>query len=209
VNAQSSNAIVADRTATVNGNGFVLGTSGAGKGVAAKNEITSVALDRLHDDIIIIDPEHEYEPIATAFGAEVIRIFAGSDQRINPMDIELDVQTGDGDPILAKCEFVLTLLDALIGGSRNDPDPALCCGPCSAAAVPRVRSHPRRDADARDAPGQAEGVGYRRRKPDRPRPGDLHGRLSRRLRTERTSTRRTGSSSGTSPSWAPSSAPSA
>lgn len=119
VNAQSSNAIVADRTATVNGNGFVLGTSGAGKGVAAKNEITSVALDRLGDDIIIIDPEHEYEPIATAFGAEVIRIFAGSDQRINPMDIELDVQTGDGDPILAKCEFVLTLLDALIGGKSG------------------------------------------------------------------------------------------
>lgn len=116
VNAQSSNALVADRTTTVNGNGFILGTSGSGKSQSAKMEIENVLTDRPDDDVIIIDPEHEYEPLGNAFGAEIIRIFAGSDQRVNPLDIELDVETGDGDPILDKCEFVLSMLEALVGG---------------------------------------------------------------------------------------------
>ncbi len=116
VNAQSSNALVADRTATVNGNGFILGTSGSGKSQTGKMEITNVFLDRPDDDIIIIDPEHEYEPLVEALGGEVIRIHAGSDQRVNPLDIELDVVTGEDDPINAKCEFVLGMLESLIGG---------------------------------------------------------------------------------------------
>ena len=116
VNAQSSNALVADRTSTVNGNGFILGTSGSGKSQSGKMEITNVFLSRPDDDIIIIDPEHEYEPLVEAFGGEVIRIFAGSEQRVNPMDIELNVKTGDDDPINAKCEFILTMLESLVGG---------------------------------------------------------------------------------------------
>ena len=119
VNAQSSNALVADRTSTINGNGFVLGTSGSGKSQFGKAEITNVFLSRPDDDIIIIDPEHEYEPLVQAFGGEVIRIHAGSEQRVNPMDIELRVATGDSDPINAKCEFVLTMLESLIGGKTG------------------------------------------------------------------------------------------
>lgn len=42
----------------------------------------------MDDDIIIIDPERGYEPLVQALGGEVIRIHAGSEQRINPMDIE-------------------------------------------------------------------------------------------------------------------------
>lgn len=119
VNAQSSNALVADRTSTVNGNGFILGTSGSGKSQTGKMEITNVFLSRPDDDIIIIDPEHEYEPLVQAFGGEVIRIHAGSEQRVNPMDIELNVATGDDDPINAKCEFVLTMLESLVGGKAG------------------------------------------------------------------------------------------
>lgn len=119
VNAQSSNALVADRTATTNGNGFILGTSGSGKSQSGKMEITNVFLSRPDDDIIVIDPEHEYEPLIEAFGGEVIRIHAGSSQRVNPLDIELNVITGDEDPINAKCEFVLTMLGSLVGGSTG------------------------------------------------------------------------------------------
>jgi len=119
VNAQSSNALVADRTATTNGNGFILGTSGSGKSQSGKMEITNVFLSRPDDDIIVIDPEHEYEPLIEAFGGEVIRIHAGSSQRVNPLDIELNVITGDEDPINAKCEFVLTMLGSLVGGSMG------------------------------------------------------------------------------------------
>lgn len=119
VNAQSSNALVADRTKTTNGNGFILGTSGSGKSQSGKMEITNVLLSRPDDDVIIIDPEHEYEPVVQAFGGEVIRIHAGSDQRVNPLDIELNYATSEADPINAKCEFVLTLMEALIGGKAG------------------------------------------------------------------------------------------
>lgn len=118
INAQSSNAIVADRTKTMNGNGFVLGTSGSGKGVFAKSEITSVFLTRPNDDIIVIDPEREYEPIVQAFGGETIRLHAGSQQRVNALDIDLEAAE-DEDPILIKSEFVLSLLEAQIGGTRG------------------------------------------------------------------------------------------
>lgn len=118
INADSSNPVVADRTKTPNGNGFILGTSGSGKGVFAKAEITGTVIDRPHDEIIIIDPEHEYEPLVTALGGEVIRIHAGSDHQVNPLDIELDGDTED-DPIKAKSEFVLSMLETLIGGNTG------------------------------------------------------------------------------------------
>ena len=119
VNAQSSNALVADRTRTTNGNGFILGTSGSGKSQSGKMEILNVFLSRPDDDIIIIDPEHEYEPLVQALNGETIRIHAGSEQRVNPMDIELNLSTSDDDPINAKCEFVLTMLEALVGGKAG------------------------------------------------------------------------------------------
>ncbi|MGO2520388.1 MAG: VirB4-like conjugal transfer ATPase, CD1110 family [Microbacterium sp.] len=114
VNAKSSNALVADRTKTTNGNGFILGTSGSGKGVFGKSEIANVFLDR-DDDILIVDPEREYEPLVTAFGGTTVRLHPGSVDRINPLDIDLTV-SDDTDPIRTKVPFVLNLLAAQIGG---------------------------------------------------------------------------------------------
>jgi hypothetical protein len=116
VNAQSSNAVVADRTKTANGNGFILGTSGSGKSVSGKMEIANVFLSRPDDDIIVIDPEREYEPVLTAFGGATIRVDTGSPDRVNPMDIELDAAGEDEDPITTKTQFVLSMANVLIGG---------------------------------------------------------------------------------------------
>lgn len=115
VNASSSNAIVADRTQTMNGNGFIMGTSGSGKGVFGKQEIANTFLSRPNDDIIIIDPEREYEPEVNAFGGETIRLHAGSEQRVNAMEIDLDA-AADEDPIAIKSAFVLSVLESEIGG---------------------------------------------------------------------------------------------
>lgn len=116
LNAQSSNAVVADRTQTMNGNGFILGTTGSGKSQTAKMEIANVLMDRPDDDVIIIDPEREYPPLMNAFGGTIVQIHAGSAQRLNPMDIDLTVQSSEDDPIMAKSDFVLSMLGALIGG---------------------------------------------------------------------------------------------
>lgn len=119
VNAQSSNPLLADRTKSKNGNGFMLGTSGSGKGVAAKSEITNVLLSRPNDDVIIIDPEREYEPLVTAFKGDTVRVHAGSNQHVNWMDIDLDNFEPGTDPIMAKCAFVLSAMEALVGGREG------------------------------------------------------------------------------------------
>lgn len=116
VNAQSSNAVVADRTKTANGNGFILGTSGSGKSVFGKMEIANVFLSRPDDDIIVIDPEREYEPVISAFNGATIRVDTGSSDRVNPMDIELETAGEIDDPITTKTQFVLSMVNVLIGG---------------------------------------------------------------------------------------------
>ncbi|MBW3069617.1 type IV secretion system protein VirB4 [Actinomyces sp. 594] len=117
VNAQSSNAVVADRTSTTNGNGFILGTSGSGKSVFGKMEIANVFLSRPDDDIIVIDPEREYEPVVSAFSGATIRVDTASHDRVNPMDIELEAAGDADDPITTKTQFVLSMTNVLIGGS--------------------------------------------------------------------------------------------
>lgn len=121
LNQQSGNAVVVDRTQNSNQNGFILGESGSGKGVAGKHDIMNVLTNRTNDECIIIDPEHEYEPLVEAFGGSVVRIHAGSPDRINPLDIDLE-DTGFGDPIATKSESLLNMLGTLIGGQHGLSD---------------------------------------------------------------------------------------
>lgn len=120
-NATSSNMVVVDRTRSMNGNGFILGVSGSGKSMSAKNEIVNVFLDRPDDDLLIIDPEREYQPIIEAMGGATVRIGPGSTARLNPLDIDLD-DTVDGDPITRKCSDVLDMIGSLIGGYEGLSD---------------------------------------------------------------------------------------
>lgn len=113
-NAQSGNPIIVDRRSHMNSNGFALATSGAGKSFMMKMEISGVFLRR-DDEVIIIDPEHEYVPLAHAFGGQVIKVSAGSGVCVNPMDIMLE-ETGDGDPVRDKTASVVAMIGALIGG---------------------------------------------------------------------------------------------
>lgn len=114
-NQQSRNAVCIDRLKNANQNGFILGASGQGKGMAGKNEIFNLRTNRADDDIIIIDPEQEYEPLVTALKGAVVRIHPSSENRLNPLDIDLE-DTTMGDPIAVKAQDVINMLRSLIGG---------------------------------------------------------------------------------------------
>lgn len=118
VNARSGNAVVVDRTRNINGNGFVLGTSGSGKSQAAKNEIVQTLLTRPQDDLIVIDPEREFAALCSALGGERLLIGESSGQHINAMDITFE-DDEEGDPIRSKCSGMLNMLDVLIGGGNG------------------------------------------------------------------------------------------
>lgn len=120
VNALSKNLIIGARTATMNGNAFVLGTTGSGKSQFSKFEAMSIFLSRPDDDIIIIDPEKEYVALGEAMGATRIDVSARSAHCINPLHLDRTTMgPAEGDPVKEKSEFVLSLCEVLIGGHEG------------------------------------------------------------------------------------------
>ena len=113
-NLLSKNLIVYDRLSAANFNGFILGSSGAGKSFAAKTEMLNVFL-KSGADIIVIDPEDEYEPLARLLDGEVVRIVPGGANHINPMEIIPDDGTDEEyKPVNAKADFILRLMECIV-----------------------------------------------------------------------------------------------
>lgn len=124
LNAISRNLICLDRTSLKAGAGVILGSPGSGKSFGTKEEMTSILLSSDRDEVLVIDPEREYSAVVDEFGpdiGEVIKISADSPNYLNPMEIT-DDYNDDGDPVILKCEFILSLCELLIGG-RNGLTP--------------------------------------------------------------------------------------
>jgi len=85
VNRHNSSLILFDRFSLENYNSVTLAKSGSGKSFATKLEILrSLMFDT---EIIVIDPEREYERLATAMGGRYFNISLNSEHHINPFDI--------------------------------------------------------------------------------------------------------------------------
>ena len=138
-NAVSKNMIVADRRLLLNGNSFRLGVSGSGKSMSAKEEIVQIALST-EDDILVLDPESEFNYLTEALGGEVIRISATSDTHINALD--MDRAYGDErNPIVSKSEFVLSLFEQLIGDGMVTAKEKSILGRCTEQVyLPYIRN---------------------------------------------------------------------
>ena len=115
INALSRNLILFDRKGLKAPNAFILGTPGGGKSFAAKREAIGVLLSDPKSEVIIIDPEREYTNVALNFDGEIVHISAGSKDHISPMDVTMDY-SDDDDPLVLKQEFILSLMEVLIGG---------------------------------------------------------------------------------------------
>lgn len=114
INAVSHNLILLNRRNSKNGNGMILGASGSGKSMSAKQEMMIVLLSS-QDVVIVIDPEGEYHRMAELLGGEVIKIAPGTGVHINPFDIEMNVQGDNDDPISQKSDFFCSICDTIIG----------------------------------------------------------------------------------------------
>lgn len=89
VNPESQNVILCNRRKLTNGNGMVFGVTGAGKSMTgSKLEILSVILNS-DDDVIIVDPMHEYVDTCNALGGQFIEISAEANNYINPLDCDV------------------------------------------------------------------------------------------------------------------------
>jgi len=122
-NSITNTLIILDRNSEKNSNGFILGKPGSGKSMKAKREIIDVMM--LTDDhIIILDPEREFTALAQALGGEVIYLSPSTDTHINPFDIMKEYADGK-DPIPAKSDFILTIIEILKGSKLTPQERAI------------------------------------------------------------------------------------
>lgn len=95
INEHNDSLVIFDRFTMENANTVVFGKSGSGKSYMVKLEIMrSLMFDT---EVIVIDPESEYESLSHALGGEYIRFHFGSTTKINPFDLSLFTQTKESE----------------------------------------------------------------------------------------------------------------
>src|SRR5665213_1781818 len=85
INRHNSSLILFDRFSLENYNSVTFAKSGSGKSYAVKLEILRSLM--FETDIIVIDPEREYENLAQATGGRLFNISLSSENHINPFDL--------------------------------------------------------------------------------------------------------------------------
>jgi len=86
INEHDGSLIIFDRFTLENANSVILGKSGGGKSFFVKLE--ALRLLMMGVDVIIIDPENEYQKLAQSMGGEFIVFSTSSQYKINPFDLE-------------------------------------------------------------------------------------------------------------------------
>lgn len=95
VNEQNGSLIIFDRYSLENANEVVLGKSGAGKSFLIKLETMRQFM--FGTEVIIIDPEGEYETLANTLGGEHVSFSPSDPIKINPFDLSGLYQEGENE----------------------------------------------------------------------------------------------------------------
>jgi len=101
-----------------NANLAIFASSGAGKSYFTKLLLLRGLVRGIAG--IVIDPEHEYEPLARAVDGQTIALGSRAERRLNPFDLPPGAATDadEGDPLAEQTLAVLALLELMLG----DPD---------------------------------------------------------------------------------------
>lgn len=121
VNRHNSGLIIFDRFSLENYNSVTIATSGSGKSFTTKLEILRTLM--FDTDVIVIDPEREYEYLAEAVGGRYFNISLSSDHHINPFD--LPMPTADEttvDVIRRNVIELVGLFRIMLGGLTPEED---------------------------------------------------------------------------------------
>ncbi|MCS7093459.1 MAG: ATP-binding protein [Patescibacteria group bacterium] len=120
INEHDGSLIIFDRFTLENANSVILGKSGGGKSFLVKLE--TLRLLMMGVEVIIIDPENEYEKLARSMGGEFIVFSPSSQYKINPFDIE---KTNDNPDELSNKILDLHSLMRVIMGELTPSQDAL------------------------------------------------------------------------------------
>ena len=121
INRHNNSLIIFDRFSLENYNSIIIATSGSGKSFATKLEILRTLM--FDTEVIVIDPEREYEYLAEAVGGRFFDISLSSDHHINPFDLPIphDDET-PADVLRANIISLVGLFRIMLGGLTPEED---------------------------------------------------------------------------------------
>ena len=123
INMHNNGLVIFDRYKLENANMVVFAKSGAGKSFTVKLEALRSMM--LGTEVIIIDPENEYEKLANAVGGSHIRLSLNSNTRINPFDLPRVIDNEEADDALrANLVTLHGLFRLMLGGTQIGPNGA-------------------------------------------------------------------------------------
>ena len=120
VNLHNNGLVIFDRFTLENANLVVFAKSGAGKSFAVKLE--AIRSMMMGTEILIIDPENEYQKLCDAVGGSYVRLSLNSDVRINPFDLPKVIDSEDAsDALRANLVTLHGLFRLMLGGVQSGP----------------------------------------------------------------------------------------
>ncbi len=122
INEHNGSLVIFDRFSMENANMVVFAKSGAGKSYAVKLE----ALRQLMfgSEVLILDPEREYEDMAASVGGEYINFSFDSATKINPFDLSQIYEEGENE-LGQKIISLHALLKVMLGDMTAEQEALL------------------------------------------------------------------------------------
>ena len=124
INRHNNTLVIFDRFSLENANMVIFAKSGSGKSYSAKLEALRLLMTGVN--VMIIDPENEYEKLATAVGGSYFNISLTSENHINPFEIPVIPPDEDPAEILRSHIVSLTgLVKLMVGETSSEEDTLL------------------------------------------------------------------------------------
>jgi type IV secretory pathway VirB4 component len=121
INRHNSSLVLFDRFLLENYNSVTFAKAGSGKSYCTKLEILRTLM--FDTEVIVIDPEKEYEYMAEATGGKYFNISLNSEHHINPFDLPIPGPDESGADILRSNIINLVgLFRIMLGGLSQEED---------------------------------------------------------------------------------------
>ncbi len=121
INRHNSSLVLFDRFSLENYNSITFAKSGAGKSYTTKLEILRTLM--FDTEVLVIDPEREYEYMAEAVGGRYFKISLNSEHHINPFDLPPPGE-GESSASVLRSNIVnlVGLFRLMMGGLTSEED---------------------------------------------------------------------------------------
>lgn len=121
INRHNSSLVIFDRFSLENYNSITFAKSGSGKSYTTKLEILRTLM--FDTDVIVIDPEREYEHMAEVVGGRYFNISLNSEHHINPFDLPTPREDeSPADVLRSNIINLVGLFRIMLGGLSPEED---------------------------------------------------------------------------------------